>query len=96
MAEKDDEDSYLDLPVWANRYPRWGTVHGRHHIPSLGTLYHRKPWYSGKVRVRYLPAGQTQWLTFTTDARTLGEIITSANLAEARTLLSLCLTDAHP
>jgi hypothetical protein len=94
MTGGPEEDSYIDLPVWANRYPRWGTVHGRHHIPTVGTLFHRKPWYSAAVRVRFLATGRTQWQTFTTDIQTLGEIITADTPAEVRTLISLCLTDA--
>ncbi|MFD5786781.1 hypothetical protein ACFWH1_09105 [Streptomyces sp. NPDC127037] len=96
MAGGPEEDSYIDLPAWATGYPRWGVVHGRHHIPNVGTLLHRKRWYSAKVRVRFLPTGQTRWLTFTTDPKTLMEIITADTLPEARTLISLCLTDAGP
>ncbi|MGI3204123.1 hypothetical protein ACRJ4W_50235 [Streptomyces sp. GLT-R25] len=96
MTGGSGEDSYIDLPVWATGYPRWGAVHGRHHIPTIGTLYHRKRWYSTKVRVRFLPADRSRWLAFTTDPRTLGEIITAGTPAEARTLISLCLTDADP
>ncbi|MGA5452700.1 hypothetical protein ACPCVO_39295 [Streptomyces umbrinus] len=96
MTGGPEEDSYIDLPVWATRYPRWGAVHGRHHIPTIGTLFHRKRWHSAKVHIRFLPADQTRWLTFTTDIRTLGEIITADTAAEARTLISLCLTDADP
>ncbi|MET9817226.1 MULTISPECIES: hypothetical protein [unclassified Streptomyces] len=96
MPDTPEEDSYIDLPVWATRYPRFGIVHGRHHIPTVGMLLHRKGWLSAKVRVRFLPIGQTQWRTFTTDRVTLVEIITAGNLAEARTLISLCLTDADP
>ncbi|WP_192583565.1 hypothetical protein [Streptomyces albicerus] len=59
-------------------------------------LCHRKPWYSAKVRVRFLPTGQARWLTITTDPRTLMEIIAAGSLAEARTLISLCPTDADP
>ncbi|GAB2883131.1 hypothetical protein GCM10027074_59540 [Streptomyces deserti] len=92
----DDEDSYLDVPLWATRYPRWGPAEGRHHIPTIGTLYHRKRWLSAKVRVRYLPVGQTRWLTFTTDPNTLMEIITAESVAVARTLIPLCLTNADP
>jgi hypothetical protein len=91
-----EEDSYIDLPVWATRYPRWGAVHGRHHLPTIGTLVHRKRWYSAKVRVRFLATGQKNRQTFTTDPQTLMEIITAGTLAEARTLISLCLTDANP
>lgn len=96
MAGGPQEDSYIDLPAWATGYPRWGAVHGRHHIPTVGTLLHRKRWYAAKARVRFLPAGQSRWLTFTTDPKTLMEIITAGTLAEARTLISLCLTDAAP
>jgi hypothetical protein len=91
-----EDDSYIDLPVWATRYPRWGMVHGRHHIPTVGTLLHHKPWYSARVRVRFLPADRTPSRTFTTDPATLMEIVTAGTLAEARTLISLCLTDAAP
>ncbi|WP_409474600.1 hypothetical protein [Streptomyces sp. HC307] len=59
MLEGQDEDSCTDLPIWATRHPRWGLVHGRHHIPTIGT------------------------------------IITAPTLAEARTLISFCLTDAR-
>ncbi|GCB52069.1 hypothetical protein [Streptomyces sp. NL15-2K] len=96
MGGGPEEDSYIDLPMWASGYPRWGTVHGRHHIPAIGTLFHRKPWYSARVRVRFLAAGQTHWQTFTTDPTTLMEIITAGTSAEVRTLISLCLTDADP
>ncbi|MET9987477.1 hypothetical protein [Streptomyces rochei] len=95
MAGGPEDDSYIDLPLWAKRYPRWGIVHGRHHIPGVGTLFHRKGWFSRKVRVRFLALGQTRWQTFTTDSGTLMEIITVSTLAEARTLISLCLTDAE-
>ncbi|KUL34049.1 hypothetical protein [Streptomyces regalis] len=94
MPEGQEEDSYIDLPIWATRYPRWGIVHGRHHIPTVGTLMHRKGWLSARVHVRFLPAGQTRWQTFITDWITMAEIITAPTLAEARTLISLCLTDA--
>ncbi|MET9835673.1 hypothetical protein ABZ508_14135 [Streptomyces lavendulocolor] len=94
MPDTPEEDSYLDLPIWATRYPRFGIVHGRHHIPTIGTLLHHKGWFSTSVSVRFLPTGQTQWLTFTTDRVTLMEIITAHSAAEARTLISLCLTDA--
>ncbi|MET9818843.1 hypothetical protein [Streptomyces sp. NPDC006355] len=90
-----EDDSYIDLPSRARRYPRWGVVHGRHHIPGVGTPFHRKGWFSAKVRVRYLAAGHTRWQTFTTDPGTLMEIITASTQAEARTLISLCLTDAE-
>ncbi|MEV7036580.1 hypothetical protein AB0N99_40940 [Streptomyces sp. NPDC093272] len=94
MSGGPEEDSYLDLPIWANRYPRWGTVHGRHHVPMVGTLFHRKAWYSARVRVRFLGTGQTQPRTFITDIQTLEEIISAGSLAMARTLISLCLTEA--
>ncbi|MEV7088048.1 hypothetical protein AB0O07_19520 [Streptomyces sp. NPDC093085] len=96
MAGEREEDSYIVLPVWATGYPRWGAVHGRHHIPTVGTLSHRKPWYSAKVRVRFRPADRTSARHFTTDPATLLEIITAETLADARTLISLCLTDAQP
>ncbi|WP_282703094.1 hypothetical protein [Streptomyces sp. CC219B] len=96
MAEAPDgEDLYIDLPVGATGYPRWGTVHGRHHIPTVGTLLHDKRWYSARVRVRFLPVDGTRSRSFTIDARTLEEIITAPTLAEARTLISLCLADAE-
>ncbi|MFD7407969.1 hypothetical protein ACFV7R_36150 [Streptomyces sp. NPDC059866] len=60
----------------------------------IGTLVHRKRWYSSKVQVRFLPTGQTDWLVFTTDWTTTVEIINAATLAEARTLVSFCLPDA--
>nr|WP_024126413.1 MULTISPECIES: hypothetical protein [unclassified Streptomyces]AHE39032.1 hypothetical protein pFRL3_255 [Streptomyces sp. FR1]AHE39555.1 hypothetical protein pFRL4_322c [Streptomyces sp. F2]AHE40272.1 hypothetical protein pFRL6_185 [Streptomyces sp. F12] len=91
-----EDDSYIDLPVWATHYPRWGTVHGRHHIPTVGTLIHHKRWYSATVRCRYQAADQDSWHTFATDPETLVAIITATTLAEARTLISLCLTDAAP
>lgn len=96
MTGGPEEDSYIELPLWANSYPRWGIVNGRHHIPTVGTLLHRKGWLSAKVRVRFLATGQTRCQTFTTDPNTLMEIITARTLAEARTLISLCLTDADP
>ncbi|MDK1342045.1 hypothetical protein QNO09_01665 [Streptomyces sp. 378] len=96
MSDGPEDDSYIDLPVWATRYPRWGIVHGRHHIPTVGTLYHYKRRFSAKVRVRFQATGQTRWQTFTIDPNTLMEIIGAGTLAEARTLISLCLTDAAP
>ncbi|MEU0651405.1 hypothetical protein ABZ485_04010 [Streptomyces albogriseolus] len=95
MAGGPEDDSYIELPLRARRYPRWGIVHGRHHIPGVGTLFHRKGWFSRKVRVRFQTAGRTRWQTFTTDPAALMEIITAGTLAEARTLISLCLTDAE-
>ncbi|MEU3095907.1 hypothetical protein ABZ690_14105 [Streptomyces sp. NPDC006967] len=89
-----EDGSYIELPLWARRYPRWGIVHGRHHIPDVGTLFHRKGRLSRKVQVRFRAADQTAWQTFTTDPKTLMEVITAGTLAEARTLISLCLTDA--
>ncbi|MGK5497910.1 hypothetical protein [Streptomyces sp. URMC 125] len=89
-----EEDSYLDLPGRAWFGMRFAAVHGRHHIPTLGTLIHRKRWYSAKVRVWFLAAGHPRRRTFTTDWNTLVEIITAPTLAEARTLISWCLTDA--
>ncbi|MFE6334185.1 hypothetical protein ACFVOK_13315 [Streptomyces sp. NPDC057798] len=91
-----EDDSYIDLPKWATHYPRWGSVHGKHHIPSIGTLYHRKRWFSARVRVRFLPAGGTDRLAFTTDVVTMAEIITAGTVAEARTLISLRLTGVDP
>ncbi len=76
--------------------PRWGPAEGRHHIPTVGTLYHRKRWLPAKVRVWFQPVDGTPGLTFTIDIETLAEIITSTNLAEARTLISLYLTDTEP
>ncbi|MEU0002303.1 hypothetical protein ABZ069_35930 [Streptomyces microflavus] len=96
MAERQEDDSYIDLPPWAVHYPRRGAVHGRHHIPTIGTLFHRKRWWSAKVRVRFQATGQSTSRTFTTDFQTMREIIAARTLAEARTLISLCLTDAHP
>jgi hypothetical protein len=90
-----DEDSYIDLPDRAVFGLRWATVHGRHHIPTVGTLLHHKRWHSTKVHVRFLLDGETHWRHFTTDLTTLTEIITAGTLAEARTLISLCLTDAR-
>ncbi|MBM7087227.1 hypothetical protein JTP67_01300 [Streptomyces sp. S12] len=68
-------------------------MHGRHHIPGIGTLFHHQGWFYRRVQVRFLSTGQTRWLTFTTDPTALIEIITAGRLAEARTLMSLCLTD---
>ncbi|KOV49788.1 hypothetical protein ADL00_45480 [Streptomyces sp. AS58] len=96
MSRSWEDDSYIDLPAWATHYPRWGAVRGRHVIPSVGTLCHHKRWFSARVRVRFLAVGQTRWQTFTTDPVTLMEIITAGTLAEARTLVSLCLTEAGP
>jgi hypothetical protein len=48
------------------------------------------------VRVRFLPVGETRWRVFTIDWDTLVEIIGAGSLPEARTLISLCLTDAEP
>ncbi|MFD3732225.1 hypothetical protein [Streptomyces sp. NPDC058632] len=95
-AGPEEEDSYIDLPVWAVRHPRRVTVHGRHHIPAVGALLHHKRWLSAKVRVRFPPPAQKRWQTFTTDPTTLVEIITAGTPAEARTPISLCLTDADP
>ncbi|MGI3222639.1 hypothetical protein ACRJ4B_00140 [Streptomyces sp. GTA36] len=91
-----EEDSYIDLPVRALFGVRWAAAHGRHHIPTIGALMHRKRWYSRKVRVRFLPVGEARWRVFTTDWDTLVEIIEAGSLPEARTLISLCLTDAEP
>lgn len=90
-----EEDSYIDMPVWALRCPRLAAIHGRHHIPTIGTLLHRKRWYSAKVRVRFLAVGETQWRTCTTDWDTLQEIISADTLSEARVLISWCLPDAR-
>ncbi|MET9988357.1 hypothetical protein PS783_30750 [Streptomyces enissocaesilis] len=92
----DDEDSYIVLPTRAQSYPRWGAVHGRHHIPTVGTVQHSKRWYAATVRCRFQATGQQEWRTFTTTSQTLIEIISAPTLAEARTLISLCLTDAAP
>ncbi|WP_326718876.1 hypothetical protein OHT59_04655 [Streptomyces sp. NBC_00243] len=91
-----EEDSYIDLPVRAVFGMRWAAVHGRHRIPTIGTLVHRKRWYSRRVCVRYLPVGEARSRVFTTDWETLVEIIEAGSLPEARTLISLCLTDAEP
>jgi hypothetical protein len=88
-----EEDSYIYMPVRAVFRMRFAPVHGRHHIPTLGTLFHRKRWYSAKARVWFLPSGQEQCQTFTTDWITLFEIINAKTLAEARALISLCLPD---
>ncbi|MGC9542484.1 hypothetical protein [Streptomyces sp. UG1] len=96
MPDIPEEESFIDLPIWATRYPRWGTVYGRHHIPTIGTLVHHKRWYSAKVRVRFVAAGQTRWQRFDTDWITMTEIITARTAAEARTLISWWLTDATP
>lgn len=39
MLDMPEEESYIDLPVWAWRYPRWGAIHGRHHIPTVGRAH---------------------------------------------------------
>ncbi|UPT43245.1 MULTISPECIES: hypothetical protein [Streptomyces] len=73
------------------RRPRWSAIHGRHHIPGLGTVLHRKKWYSAKVHIRFQAMGEDRWQDGTTDLPTLMEIITAGTLAEARTLVAWCL-----
>lgn len=90
-----EEDSYIDLPVRAVFGLRRAAVHGRHYIPTIGALVYRKRWYSRNVRVRCLPVGEARWRVFTIDWDTLVEIIEAGSLPEARTLISLCLTDAN-
>ncbi|MCT6781988.1 hypothetical protein LXH09_35755 [Streptomyces sp. CS7] len=95
MADADGspEDSYLDLPAWELRCPRWSAIHGRHHIPGFGTVLHRKKWYSPTVHIRFRAVGEERWQHGVTDWATLMEIITAGTLAEARTLVAWCLPD---
>ncbi|MGY0067969.1 hypothetical protein ACWZEH_14290 [Streptomyces sp. QTS137] len=46
--------------------------------------------------MRFPPEAQEWWPAFTTAPTTLVEIITVGTPAEARTLISLCPTDADP
>jgi hypothetical protein len=94
VSDMPEDESYIDVPVHPVFGLRWASICGRHNIPTVGTLVHRKRWYSAKVRGRFLPAGQTDWIVFTTDWTTMKEIISAATLAEARTLVSFCLPDA--
>jgi hypothetical protein len=95
-----EEDSYLELPLWAFRHPRFAPVRGVHFIPTVGILHHRKHWYSAKIHVRYCPADEpecrtlTDCRTFDTEWDTLFDIICADTVGEARVLISLCLADA--
>ncbi|MFD5069010.1 hypothetical protein ACFWNC_13925 [Streptomyces sp. NPDC058369] len=88
------EDSYIDCPAWGMRRPRWAAIHGRHHIPTYGTVVYRKRWYSAKVHMRFQAVGEDWWHHGVTDWPTLREIITAGTLGEARTLVAWCLPDA--
>lgn len=96
FAGSGPEDSWINVRPSALAHPRWAAIHGRHHVPTIGTLVHRKRWYSGRVRVRFLPEGGTDWLPGQTDWATLGQLITAGTLAEARTLVALIVTDGRP
>ncbi|MFB7940882.1 hypothetical protein [Streptomyces sp. NPDC056049] len=93
MEDSPEEDSsYIDLPGRAVHRPRWASISGRHHIPTLGTLVYRKRWYSTRVQVRFRAAGATRWQYGATDWPTMVELITAGTLGEARTLVSWCLS----
>ncbi|MEU9244391.1 hypothetical protein [Streptomyces sp. NPDC048385] len=95
MTDTPEEDSYIDLPHWMplRDLPRaWlAGIHGRHHMPAVGTVTYRKRWCSTKVRAQFRAIDEAQWQPFTTDWTTMLEIITAGTLGEARTLISLCL-----
>ncbi|QHY96858.1 hypothetical protein SSPS47_17270 [Streptomyces sp. S4.7] len=88
-----EEDSFIEMPVWAVRHPRFAGIRGRHHVPTVGTPVHRKRWYSSKVRIRFLATGTSKWQSGVTDWATVEELITADTLSEARTLISWCLPD---